>query len=117
MALRQKQKKVAYQGFVNVSLTVDRRKAVRELADKSADLEKWLDELTSLGYKVSFGYTEKPACYTVTGYQTDKDSDHAGYATSGRHLELDVAFAALYYGITVVLADEGWPLNDGEYGW
>lgn len=109
--------KAEFKGFVNISLTKARKTAVKDLAEKNEDVIGWLDTLTARGYKISFSYSETGSFYTVTAYQTDTQSNHAGYCTSARHAEIPTALAALYYGITVVLEEEGWQLNNGDYAW
>ena len=109
--------KVAYQGFVNVSLTKDRKRAIKEFIGSDPDVLRWLDTLTGRGYKVSITWTEEPGFYSATAYQTSSSSDHAGWGTSARHSDLHVALGTLFYQIDVILSDEGWTDGNGLYEW
>lgn len=112
-----KKKKAQYQGFVNVSLTKQRKEAINGLFNESADAGQDIECLADAGYKITVSYSENPAFYTATAMQTDPNSDHAGYCTSARHSDLSKSLFTLRYYVEVILEEEGWPLNNGDMAW
>jgi len=111
------QKKVVYKGFINVSLTKQRKEEINSLFDQHGDIAENIERLVDAGYKVSISFAEDGGFYTVTAMQTKLDSNHAGYCTSARHGDLSKAVFTLSYQIDNVLAVEGWNSDDGRHDW
>jgi hypothetical protein len=110
-------KQVEYRGFANVSLTKPRKAVIKKMVEEGADYDKWLENLTSDGYKISISWVSDPGYFSVTAYQTQAESDHAGWGTTARHGDLQTAFATIFYFVYVVLREEGWPDANANYEW
>lgn len=112
-----KEPKVVFQGFANVSLTKQRKQDVKQLVAGGVDYDRWFEGLTHAGYKVSVSWVESQGYFSATAFQSSPKSSHAGWGTTARHADLGTTIATLFYQVTVVLEEEGWPEENNNYEW
>ena len=87
-----------WNGFVNINLGPEHRKAIKALAKsmKDKDIVGKLLEYVSDGYRVSFSPDDRNDAVVVT--MTGKEgSANAGYSFSQRHSDPMVALAAVVF--------------------
>lgn len=88
-----------WNGFVNISLEKEHRKAIKALARglTGEDVVNKICEYLDDGYRVSFSPDVKNEAIVVT--MTGRDEEHAnsGFSFSQRHSDPMVAFAAIVF--------------------
>ncbi len=104
--------KVAWQGFIEVSLTladVDTIESMDDVAEFPYSDVEWL---TGEGYKVTFTFDPVNNAARVTLVDNDPDSPTAGYAISGWAETTRDAFTSVMYKHRHVMPD-GWAAYKG----
>jgi len=114
---KSEQKSASYKGFINVSLTKQRKEEITALLEHHSDVSENIEWFVDEGYKLSITFTNDGNFYTSTAMQTKLASPHAGYCTSARHGDLSKCLYTLRFQIENVLSVEGWNSDDGRHDW
>lgn len=89
--------KAKWQGFVNVKLSQEEKKAIKEsLLSEEAGLE-WLMNAATDGYKCSISYSIPEDVYTLSLTGQYREKPNSGITMSMRHREMIVALTALSF--------------------
>ena len=84
--------KVKFQGFLNLKLSREEKKAVRQNPVPTDMHSQILADAATSGYKVSFTYSTASDCYIVTLYGNRDKHPDAGWALSARHVDFSTCF-------------------------
>jgi hypothetical protein len=87
--------KAKWQGFVNVSMTQEEKRAVKAGLMGEGDGFEFLMNAATAGYKCSISYSIAEDVYTVSLTGQYQEKPNAGITMSMRHRELMVALSAL----------------------
>ena len=90
-------KKVEFQGFLSLSLSPQEKKHVKDNILDFASITQMVQDVVFTGYKVSFSFSKREDCWTVTAYGNQIGHLDAGYAMSIRHADFDTACSALHF--------------------
>ena len=89
--------KAKWQGFVNVRLASQEKKAIKENLLKEEDGTEFLMNAATAGYKCSISYSIPEDVYTVSLTGVYQEKPNAGITMSMRHRDLIVALTALQF--------------------
>jgi hypothetical protein len=84
-----------WQGFVNVRLTTEEKKAIKEKLLSEANGYEFLMNAATAGYKCSISYSVPEEVFTASLTGTYQQKPNAGITMSMRHRDLIVALTAL----------------------
>lgn len=97
-------KKVTWQGFVNVYLNRQEKEHIKKNVLSDSAAVEFISEAAENGYKFSVSYAAKAGYYTATLYGNTAGGANAGWAMSLRHADFLTALSALHH----VVSQDGW---------
>jgi len=111
-AVKDEAVKQGWQGYFNYTLTAVDKAAIKPLADDDERIRPALQELLELGYRVSFGVSEKDGVCTVTATGNSETCPNKGYSLSMRHISHERALVALWFVICTRYEGGSWAVDD-----
>jgi hypothetical protein len=116
---RKKRQRADWKGYVNVYLSDDEKKRIKDEDAGLDELMLWAAGMVSLGYRFTLSWDDYSDCFKaqMSGDFVDL-GDNAGKAISFRHVEPEIAIAALRYAIDELFGRGDWKdEKDVNFAW